>query len=113
MNMISKLVVVGLLAQAHAAFAILPFAPVRKQIYTDAKREGALKGLQHPSMQLSYSKDRRTVTARLYSLGTWPNKQVRVPVEQATFKLQQLIDGTLVRPVTTNGKIWQPVIRRF
>ena len=114
MNTVSKLVVaVGILATSHAAFAFLPFASVRKQVYAEAKNEGALKGLKRPSMRLQYSKDRKTVTASIYSLGnSWPTfKQSRLLQETAKFKVTRVIDGTFAQPVKQNGQVWQPVFR--
>jgi hypothetical protein len=102
-----------LFLHSMVASAIVPFKPIRTQIYNQAKSSGLTKNMVKPSLRLTYSKDRTTVTARLYSIGTaWPTMQKeRMLQEIATFKVSQLIDGQIAVPVKQNGQVWHAVMR--
>ncbi len=100
-----------LLAHANIASAIVPFKPVRRQIYNEAKQEGILTGLKKPSLRLTYNKARTTVTASIFSIGRqWPTLQdARMLQKTATFTLNNLPDGTLASPKKVAGQVWQQI----
>jgi hypothetical protein len=106
-------VALAILAQATLAHAILPFQSVRKQVYAEAKADGVFKYLKNPSLRLNYSKSGKTVTASVYAMGAqWPTfKQTRMLQSTAKFRLTNLIDGTLAKPMKQSGQVWQTVYR--
>ena len=95
---------------APRGMGILPMPSVRKQIYQEAKSEGALKGLKRPSMRLQNETGGK-VKATVYSLGhLLPGmKDTRQPQKTAEFKVVQVSEGKLAQPVKQDGKVWQQI----
>jgi len=103
----------ALLTQAATAHAIVAFPSVRTQIRNEAKAEGVMKGMRSPSVRVQIKGN--TASAQILSIGRAGVRLVdtRLVQRMATFKLQQLSDGSLAKPVKKNGKIWQTVYHLF
>jgi hypothetical protein len=106
--MLKKLALIGAFLTSVPALAapmgILPFAPVRQQIKTNAVSAGALKTGERLTLKTSGD----TVTANIWGKGGMTGQQ-NVRLKSAEFKLEKTIDGTFAKPVEQGGQVWQNI----
>jgi hypothetical protein len=112
----ASIATLALLALGSSAFAFghnggaLP--SVRKQVMAEARNVGVLNGLKSPGLRLSYSKGGKQVQATLTALSRFGGglrplpKARRVSMYGATFKVQQVTEGKIVKAVKNDGRVW-------
>jgi hypothetical protein len=95
-----------------------PTPSVYKQVRTQAKVDGAMKGIKAPAFKLDYAQDGKSVTVTLSGMTKFNGtatplpKAQRLPMERATFTLGNVVEGRVAIAVkASDGKVWQPIDR--